>query len=90
MSTYICLSEEQFPPDDAARKRRMIRAAEVDCGIHSPDCKHCNARGTCGSEMVKRLEELNRRTPPHSLKDGNHGEVLEDGDTKPPNCSKSA
>ena len=57
---------------------------------HSPDCKHCNARRTCGNEMVKRLEELNRRTPPHSLNDGNQGEVLQDRDTKPPNCSKSA
>ena len=30
--------------------------------IHSPDCEHCNARATCGSELLKRLEELNWRT----------------------------
>jgi len=29
--------------------------------IHNPHCKHCNARLTRGSELLKRLEELNRR-----------------------------
>jgi hypothetical protein len=27
--------------------------------IHSPDCKHCTARLTCGDVLRKRLEELN-------------------------------
>ena len=30
--------------------------------IHSPDCEHCNARAACGSELLKRLEELNWQT----------------------------
>jgi len=30
--------------------------------IHNPDCEHCNARATCGSELLKRLEELNWQT----------------------------
>ena len=30
--------------------------------IHSPDCEHCNARQACGSDLLKRLEELNWRT----------------------------
>jgi len=29
--------------------------------IHNPDCEHCNARATCGSELLKRLEEVNWR-----------------------------
>ena len=28
--------------------------------VHNPDCKHCMARLTCGTELRKRLEELNR------------------------------
>jgi hypothetical protein len=38
--------------------------------IHSPDCELCNAREASGVEMRKRLEELNWRTPPHSLNKG--------------------
>ena len=30
--------------------------------IHSPDCEHCTARQACGSDLLKRLEELNWRT----------------------------
>ena len=30
--------------------------------IHNPDCEHCSARQQCGSELLKRLEELNWRT----------------------------
>jgi hypothetical protein len=30
--------------------------------IHSPDCAHCSAREACGSDLLKRLEELNWRT----------------------------
>jgi len=30
--------------------------------IHNPDCEHCQARQACGSELLKRLEELNWRT----------------------------
>jgi hypothetical protein len=29
--------------------------------LHSPDCERCNARQACGSELLKRLEELNWR-----------------------------
>jgi hypothetical protein len=52
--------------------------------IHSPDCKHCSFRGTCGDEMLQRLEELKRRTQPSSLKYGDHGEVAEEPDSKLP------
>ncbi len=38
--------------------------------IQHPDCELCNARETCGDELRKRLEELNWRTPPHSLNKG--------------------
>jgi len=31
-------------------------------GIHSADCERCGARGVCGSELLKRLEEVNWRT----------------------------
>ncbi len=35
--------------------------------------------------MLKRLEDLNSRTQPSSLKNGAHGEeVVEDGDSKLP------
>jgi hypothetical protein len=33
--------------------------------------------------MRKRLEELNWRTQPHSVNNGNHGEAVEDWDSKP-------
>ena len=54
--------------------------------IHSPDCEHCNARETRGDEMRKRLEELSWRTQPRSrsLKKGDHGEAVEDSDSKLP------
>jgi hypothetical protein len=51
--------------------------------IHRPDCELCNARETCGDEMRKRLEELNWRTQPRSLNDGDYGEVVEVCDSKP-------
>jgi hypothetical protein len=38
--------------------------------IHRPDCEHCNARGTCGDEMRKRLEELSVGMQPHPLNNG--------------------
>ena len=41
--------------------------------IHQPDCEHCNADQTCGEQMRKRLEELARRTPPHSLDNRERG-----------------
>jgi hypothetical protein len=52
--------------------------------IHSPDCEHCNARETSWSDMRKRLDELSWRTQPRSLKNGDHGEVVEDPDSKLP------
>jgi hypothetical protein len=36
--------------------------------IYSPDCENCNAHEMCGSELQKRLEELNWRTLPRPLK----------------------
>jgi hypothetical protein len=51
--------------------------------MHSPDCEHCNAQQAYGVEMRKRLEELNWRTQPHSVNNGNHGEAVEDWDSKP-------
>jgi tRNA(Ile2) C34 agmatinyltransferase TiaS len=52
--------------------------------IHNPDCEHCNARATCGEEMRERLEELNCRTQPRSLKNGGSGAPVEASDSKPP------
>ena len=52
--------------------------------IHSPDCEHCNARETSADEMRKRLEELSWRTKPRSLKNDEHGEVVEEPDSKLP------
>jgi len=52
--------------------------------IHDPDCEHCNAREMCGSELQKRLEELNWRTQPRSLKNGDQEEVGHVPDSKPP------
>ena len=53
--------------------------------IHSPDCEHCSVRGTCGSEMLKRLEDLNSQTQPSSLKNGAPGEeIVENRDSKLP------
>ena len=34
-------------------------------------------------EMRQRLEELNWRTQPHSVNNGDHGEAVEDWDSKP-------
>jgi len=51
--------------------------------IHSPDCEHCNAHETRGDEMRKRLEELNWRTQPRSLNNGDRGEVVEVFYSKP-------
>jgi len=31
--------------------------------IHNPDCGHCAAHLTCGTELRKRLQELNAQTP---------------------------
>jgi hypothetical protein len=36
--------------------------------MHSPDCENCGHREMCGSELQKRLEELNWRTLPRPLK----------------------
>jgi hypothetical protein len=47
--------------------------------IHSPECKHCIARLTCGNELRKRLEELNGRTQPCSDKNGDHRELRQAG-----------
>jgi hypothetical protein len=52
--------------------------------IHSPDCEHCNAREASGDEIRKRLEELSWRTKPRSLKNDDHGEVVEEPDSKLP------
>ena len=41
--------------------------------IHHPDCEHCNARGTSGEVMRKRLEELGWQA--HYANNGDHEEV---------------
>jgi hypothetical protein len=41
--------------------------------IHSPNCKHCLARLTCGTELRKRLEELNERAQPVQFQTFRHG-----------------
>ena len=51
--------------------------------IHRPDCERCNARETCGDEMRRRLEELNWRTQPDSLNNGDHEQVVAVFDSKP-------
>jgi len=51
--------------------------------IHRPDCEVCNAREKYGVEMRKRLEELNWRTQPDSLANGDHGEAVGVFDSKP-------
>lgn len=45
--------------------------------IHRSDCEHCIARENYGVEMRKRLEELNWRTQPHSLNNGDYVEPVE-------------
>ncbi len=50
--------------------------------IHRPDCEHCKAREKCGVEMRERLEELNGRTQPYSLNNGDHAEVAQVFDSK--------
>jgi len=50
--------------------------------IHRPDCEHCKAREKCGVEMRERLEELNGRTQPYSLNNGDHAEVEQVFDSK--------
>lgn len=52
--------------------------------IHNPDCERCNDREICWGEMRERLEELNWRTQPHSLKNEDHGGVMEVHDSKLP------
>ena len=52
--------------------------------IHRPDCQHCMAHLTCGDELQRRLEELNVRAQPCSLKNGRRGEFVEDRDSKLP------
>jgi hypothetical protein len=57
--------------------------------IHPPDCERCNARETCGDEMRRRLEELNWRTQPGSLNNGDHGAVVRVFDSKPDEVAAS-
>src|SRR5579864_1213605 len=40
--------------------------------IHSPECKHCIARHTCGDDLRKRLEELDGRTRPSLHENQDH------------------
>ncbi len=42
--------------------------------VHPTDCKYC-AREKYGTEMRKRLEELNWRTQPNSPTNANHERV---------------
>jgi hypothetical protein len=50
--------------------------------VHSPECEHCNARVTCGNDILKRLEELNGRTQPSPLHNENQGDVAEGRDSQ--------
>jgi hypothetical protein len=52
--------------------------------IHSPDCEHCGARETSGDDIRKRLEDLNWRTQPRSLKNGHHREFEESPNSRLP------
>jgi hypothetical protein len=51
--------------------------------IQHPDCELCNVREKYGEQMRKRLEELNGRTQPRSLNNGDHEEVAKVFDYKP-------
>ena len=48
--------------------RRRICYLLARVRIHNPDCEDCADREMCGTELLKRLEELNWRTQPCSLK----------------------
>ena len=50
---------------------------------HPVDCEHCNPTDTRGREIRNRLEELNGRTQPDPLFNGDHEEVVEVLDSKP-------
>ena len=58
--------------------------------IHRPDCELCKALETCGDEMRKRLEELNWRSQPRSLKNEDHGEAVRVSDSEPEVVASSA
>ncbi len=51
--------------------------------IQHPDCELCNAREKYGEAMRRRLEELNWRTQPRSVNNGDHGEIVEVFDSEP-------
>ena len=51
--------------------------------IQHPDCELRNASEKYGEEMRRRLEELNWRTQPHSLNNGDHDEVVGVFNSKP-------
>ena len=59
--------------------------------MHRSDCETCAARETTGDEMRRRLDELNWRTQPPALNQGNRGKALglvdskhDGGAAKPP------
>jgi hypothetical protein len=43
--------------------------------IHRSDCEQCSTPATWGPDIRQRLEELNSRTHPHSLNNGDPEEV---------------
>jgi RNase P subunit RPR2 len=61
----------QFAPDQIVRpggcvvtlRPRICHLLSL-LRIHNPDCKHCAAHLTCGTELRKRLEELNEPMQP--------------------------
>jgi len=59
----------------AYEKGNMEEYLLARLSIHSPDCQNCQDRAACGSELLKRLEGLNWRTQPQSLKTGGVAEV---------------
>lgn len=58
--------------------------------IHPLNCEHCKAHESFGLEMRERLEELNRRTQPNSLKTETHRDVAEAFNSKPSGVGASA
>lgn len=51
--------------------------------MHRPDCARCHPIESSGPDIRKRLEELNLRMQPRSVKNSDHEEVVREFDSKP-------
>jgi hypothetical protein len=51
--------------------------------MHSRDCALCNPMESSGPDIRKRLEELNLRMQPRSVKNDDHEEGVREFDSKP-------